>query len=124
MRSILIICALIIVTGVTWLLISLKKPNHYGAGFTGAPKVEVEALIERPTEFLKKQVTIEGKVADQCPTSGCFFYFYHGTKKLKIELGDLAQKIPKRVGAPVVVEGQLVPFGDSYQFLGTAAEFK
>ena len=124
MRAILIICALMVVVGIAWLVISLKAPNHYGAEFTGAPKAAVEALIERPTEFLKKQVTIEGKVADQCPTTGCFFYFYHGTKKLKIELGDLAQKIPKRPGTPVVVEGQLVPFGESYQFLGTAAEFK
>lgn len=124
MRTILVICALTIVAGIAWLASSLKAPSHYGAAFTGAPKVEVDALIERPTEFLRKQVTIEGKVADQCPTTGCFFYFYHGTNKLKIELGDLAQKIQKRAGASVLVEGQLVSFGDSYQFLGTAAAFK
>lgn len=124
MRTILIICGLIIAAGIAWLVISLKTPNHYGAAFSGAPRVEVEALLERPTEFLGRQVSIEGKVADQCPTTGCFFYFYSGNKKLKIELGDLAQKIPKRRGASVLVEGQLVAFGESYQFLGTAAEFQ
>ena len=123
MRAILIICALTIIAGIAWAIFSLQTPNHYGGEFTGAPKVEVDALIERPTEFLKKQLTIEGKVADQCPTTGCFFYFYRGTKKLKIELGDLGQTIPKKPGASVVVEGQLVPFGDSHQFLGSAAEF-
>lgn len=124
MRNIFIICGLIVIVGLALLVMSFKVPNHYGAVFSGAPKVEVEALIERPTEFLSRQVTIEGKVADQCPATGCFFYFYSGTKKLKIELGDLGQKIPKKTGALAIVEGQLVPFGDSYQFLGTAAEFK
>ena len=123
MRNILILCGLIAIVGIVWLVISLRAPNHYGAAFTGAPRTEVVALIDRPTEFLGKQVTIEGKVADQCPTTGCFFYFYVGTKKLKIELGDIAQTLPKKPGVAVTVEGQLVPLGDSYQFLGTAVEF-
>lgn len=123
MRTILIICGLILVAGAAWLIMSLQTPKHYGAAFSAAPKVHVADLLERPAEFVGRPLTIEGKVEDQCPTSGCFFYFSAGTKKLKIELGDLAQKIPKRIGARVTVEGQLVPYGESYQFLGTAAEF-
>lgn len=123
MRTILIACGLIAVAVIAWMYFGLRAPNHYGGTFTNAPKVRVSELLERPSDFLGKQVTIEGKVEDQCPTTGCFFYFSSGQKKLRIELGDLAQKIPKRPGAPVTVEGQLVPFGNSYQFLGTAVEF-
>jgi hypothetical protein len=124
MRTIFIACGIILVAGLTWLLISLRVPNHFGAAFTNAPKAQVADLLDRPKDFLGKQVTLEGKVNDQCPLTGCFFYFPVGNKKLRIELGDLAQTIPKRPGAPVTVEGQLAPIGDSYQFLGTAAEFK
>lgn len=123
MRNILIICALIIIAGIVWFVTEGKTSNHYGTAFTGAPKAEVAQLLEHPTDYLGKQLTINGQVADQCPTSGCFFYFYVGQKKLKIELGDLAQKIPKQPGAHVIVEGQLLSYGDSYQFVGTAAEF-
>ena len=123
MRAILAICGVTLLAVIVWIAIQFQTPNHYGAVFSNAPKVEVEALLEHPTDFLGKHVTIEGTVADQCPSTGCFFYFYLGPKKLKVELGDLAQKIPRRSGAIAVVEGQLVPFGDSYQFLGTAAEF-
>jgi hypothetical protein len=123
MRAILITCGIILLAVVTWIVLSLRAPNHYGAEFTGAPKAEVADLLDRPADFLGKRMTLQGKVQDQCPTTGCFFYFSAGNRKLKIELGDLAQRIPKRPGAPVTVEGQLVPYGDTYQFLGTAAEF-
>ena len=123
MRAIVILCVVILVAGIAWFALSLRTPSHYGGTFTGAPKVELEALINRPTEFIGKQFTIEGKVEDQCPITGCFFYFRVGTQQLKVELKDIAQSLPRKAGASATVEGQLVRFGDSYQFLGSAVEF-
>jgi hypothetical protein len=124
MRTILVICAVTLAALAAWMVMNFRAPNHYGGDFTGAPIVRVSDLLDRPAEFVGKRVTIVGKVEDQCPTSGCFFYFAAGNKRLKIELGDIASSIPRRPGAAVTVEGQLVPYGDSYQFLGIAAEFQ
>lgn len=124
MRTILLICGVILAAIATWIVLNFRAPNHYGGAFTGAPTVAVSDLLERPADFLGKRVTILGQVEDQCPTTGCFFYFSAGNKRLKIELGDVVDTIPRRAGARVMVEGQLVPYGDSYQFLGIAAEFQ
>jgi hypothetical protein len=124
MRIILGLCFLIIIAGVAILVVTLRGSNHFGAAFVEAPKVAVRDLVKNPTEFLGKQVIIEGDVIDQCPATGCFFYFDDGGQRLKVELSDLAQSLPQRTGAKARVEGQLVPYGSSYQFLGSAVEFK
>ena len=124
MRIILSLCILILIAGVAILVVNLRGSNHYGATFVEAPRVAVRDLVSNPSLFLGKQVIIEGDVIDQCPSTGCFFYFDDGGQRLKVELSDLAQTLPQRAGSKASVEGQLVPFGSSYQFLGSAVEFK
>ena len=123
MRKILALCALVLILGLAGAALALKGASHFGAAFTGAPHVEVVDLLHRPEEYLNKQLTIEGTVSDQCALTGCFFHFRVGIERLRIELGDLAEKIPQHAGTPVKVEGTLVHHGDSYEFLGTAVEF-
>jgi hypothetical protein len=69
-------------------------------------------------------VRVQGVVNEQCPVTGCWFYLKDGDKKLKIEMGDTTPTLPKRVGKNAVVEGALVKSGDTYEFVGTAVEFK
>ena len=123
MRTILVLCALSLVIGAVliWHLVSL--PNQYGA-FTGVPKADVADLIERPNDFLHKTVAIEGTVRKQCTTMGCYFFFLSGEKVLRVDLEQITMVAPRRNGHTARVEGQIVPYGDGYQFVASAVEFE
>ena len=123
MRTILVLCALALIIGAVliWHLVSL--PNQYGA-FTGVPKADVADLIERPKDFLHKTVAIEGIVRKQCTTMGCYFFFLSGEKLLRVDLEQITMVAPRRNGHPARVEGQIVPYGDGYQFVASAVEFE
>jgi hypothetical protein len=123
MRTILVLCTVSLVVGAVliWYMVSL--PNEYGA-FTGVPKAEVADLIERPKDFLHKTVAIEGTVRKQCTTMGCYFFFLSGEKALRVDLEQITMVAPRRNGHVARVEGQIVPYGDGYQFVASAVEFK
>ena len=105
MKTILIFGALILVVGGMLLWRTLRLPSEYGK-FTGAPKVEVADLIDNPQQFQRKMIRLEGEVRDQCTTMGCYFFFRS-----------------RRNGRIARVEGQVVPYGDGYQFVASAVEF-
>ena len=123
MRTILALCALSLVVGiiVVWQLMSL--PNNYGS-FAGASRAEVADLIDRPKDFLHKTLAIEGTVRQQCTTMGCYFFFLSGTKMLRVDLEQITMVAPRRNGHRARVEGQMVPYGDGYQFVASAVEFE
>lgn len=123
MRTILALCAisLVIVAVLIWQTVML--PNQYGA-FTGAPKAEVSELIEKPKNFLHKTVAIQGEVRKQCTTMGCYFFFLSGDKMLRVDLEEITMIAPRRNGNMARVEGQIVPYGDGYQFVSSAVEFE
>ena len=122
MRTILVLCAVILVVGAALIWRAVRLPSHFGA-FTGAPKADVADLIDRPKEFLHKTVTIEATVREQCTTMGCFFFFLSGNNMLRVELQEIAMNAPRRNGHRARVEGQIVTYGDGYQFLASAVEF-
>lgn len=123
MRTILVLCALSLVIGAVLIWQTVSLPNYYGA-FTGAPKAEVADLIERPKDFLHKTVAIEGTVRKQCTTMGCYFFFLSGEKMLRVDLEEITMIAPRRNGNTARVEGQIVPYGDGYQFVAGAVEFE
>jgi hypothetical protein len=123
MRTIFILCALVLIGGGVWFYQSTRMPNLYGT-FTGAPKVEVGTLIEKPKDYLKKTVAIEGEVREQCETMGCYFYVHVGEKTLRVDLQDIAMNAPRKNGHMAKVEGQMVKYGDGFQLVATAVEFK
>ena len=123
MRTILALCAFSLVVGtiLIWQVVSL--PNDYGA-FTGAPKADIADLINKPKEFLHKTVSIEGTVRQQCTTMGCYFFFLSDEKMLRVDLEQITMYAPRRNGHTAHVEGQIVPYGDGYQFVASAVEFQ
>ena len=123
MKKILILCAatLIVATVLIWRVVA--KPSRYGQ-FTGAPRAEVTALVERPKDYLGKTVSVEGSITEQCKAMGCFFTFKDGSKALRVDLQDIAMTAPMHEGKPALVEGQLVAYGDAYQLYATAIEFR
>ena len=122
MKKILILCVVTLVVASVFIWRAVAKPSRFG-NFTGAPRAEVVALVERPKDFLGKMVSVEGTITEQCKAMGCFFNFRDGSKALRVDLEDIAMTAPMHEGKPAVVEGQLVARGDSYQLYATAVEF-
>ncbi len=123
MRTILGLCAAILVIGGVLIWRGTRMPTQYGV-FMGAPKTAVSALIERPKEFQDKLVLVEGEVREQCQTMGCFFFFHAGNKMLRVDLEQVAMNAPMRESRPARVEGQLAPFDSGYQLVASAVEFQ
>jgi hypothetical protein len=123
MRTILAICALILVVGGVFAWRAIKLPDNFGE-FTGAKEVSVEELVARPQEFTGKMLFVRGTVTEQCKTMGCYFFFAAGNRKLRVELKDIAMDAPWRQGRPVRVEGQVVPYSDGYELYASAVAFE
>lgn len=123
MRTILGLCAVILAIGGVLIWKSMQLPTLAGA-FTGAQKTELAVLIERPKDFLNKTILVEGEVNNQCKAMGCYFYFPAGDKELRVDLEQIAMNAPMREGRPARVEGQMMPYGDGYQLVASAVEFK
>jgi hypothetical protein len=123
MRTIFGLCAVILVVGAVLGWRATRMPTKYG-DFTGAAKVQVQDLIERPKDFLGKTVLIEGEVREQCKTMGCFFFFSAGEKTLRVDLQQVAMNAPMHEGRAARAEGQMEVYGDTFQLVANAVEFK
>ena len=55
---------------------------------------------------------------------GCFFFFLSGKDRLRVDIEQIAMTAPRKNGHQARVEGQIVPYGDGYQFVASAVEFK
>jgi len=62
-------------------------------------------LIAEPKSFLGKTVEIQGKIADQCKTMGCYFFFRSGHDTLRVDLQEVAMTAPMMDGRTARVEG-------------------
>lgn len=129
MKPILTICAAILIAAIavfTWKLGS--RQNHFGNPFTGLPVATIPDIVAKPDAFLGKPVRIQGKLMRQCPSTGCWFYLVEPgdsrAQELKVEMGDTTPRLPVRIGRLVDVEGQLIKFGEGYEFIGVAVTFK
>jgi hypothetical protein len=122
MKTIFALCGLSLVIGGVLLYRTTREPNRFGA-FAGASRAEVSDLIGRPKDYLHKTVTIDGEVREQCTSMGCYFFFLAGKEKLRIDIQEIAMTAPRRNGRKARVEGQIVPYGDGYQFVASAVEF-
>jgi uncharacterized protein YdeI (BOF family) len=123
-KTILTLCTIIALAGAVFLYKTTRPKMTYGQ-FVGAPKAQVSELIAHPKANMSKTWAIEGTISKQCTSMGCFFFFEDNGKELRIDLAEIAMHAPKnRNGKPVKVEGQMVPYGDGYQFWASAVEFR
>jgi hypothetical protein len=100
-------------------------PEHFAGALKGYPKAEIAALLHAPARFAHKNVTLAGKVTRQCPTMGCWFYLTDATgAQMRVDVSDTCGTLPARIGHKATVEGQLIPYGDAYSFVGTALEIR
>ena len=123
MKKIFGLCALTLITGAVFLWRATAGPSRFG-DFSSAPKASVPSLIANPKEYLGKTVEITGTISEQCKSMGCFFFFRSGKQILRVDLQEIAMHAPMHEGRPARVEGQMVPYGDGYQFYASAVEFQ
>ena len=125
MRKPLLIVVLVLAAGLGALFLLRSRPDHHGHPFREVPEVALQALLDKPGDHLRKDVRVKGKIVRQCPTAGCWFFLKASDgRELKVEAGDTLPELPQRVGKTAVLEGQLIPFGAGYEFIGTAVEFQ
>jgi hypothetical protein len=124
MKTILVLCGLILAGAIAWLVIARPFADHFGSAFRGLGSVQVAQLLEKPSDFVKKDVRIRGVVTRQCAQCGCWFVVKDaGGAEIRVEMGETAGHLPFRLGKAATVEGQLIKFGEGYEFIGTAVEF-
>lgn len=124
MKVIFAVCGVILVAGGVLLWQWMHEPVIFGE-FTHAPKAEIIDVINHPQDYLHKTVALEGEVAKQCTTMGCYFFFVVGAQELRVDLAEIAMNAPRgRDGRPVRVEGRTVPYDQGYQFMASAVEFQ
>ena len=125
MRAIFSLCGLILLIGGIFLWRSFHQPIVFGE-FTGAPQAEIIDVIDRPQDYLNKTVALQGQIAKQCETMGCYFYFItKGGKELRVDLAQIAMNAPQgKNGHQARVEGRTAPYDKGYQFMASAVEFE
>lgn len=124
MKAILALCGLLLLAGAFALYRATRPQLVYGT-FTGAPKAEVGDLVLHPKARSGRTLAIEGTIRKQCTTMGCYFFFTAPEGELRVDLAEIAMEAPKdRNGRGARVEGQMVPYGDGWQFWASAVEFR
>ncbi len=100
------------------------KTRHFGEPFVGASEVAIEQLLHSPAAYTRKVVHVRGRIARQCPASGCWFFLEDASgHSLKVELGDYLPKLPINIGRMAEVEGELIKHGDTPLMIGTRVTF-
>lgn len=123
MKAIFAICGVILLAGGFFFWRSCKAPVAFGE-FVNAPKVSVLDVINNPSAYMHKTVSIEGAVSKQCTSMGCYFFLVVGPKELRVDIAPIAMHAPKgQEGNKVKVEGRTVPYDKGYQFSASAVEF-
>jgi hypothetical protein len=129
MKTIFLLCASVVAAAIAFFTFNAaRRADHFGQPFTGLPPASIAEMVDKPGDFLGKPVRLRGVLKRQCPSSGCWFYLAEPSdpkaREIKIEMGDTTPRLPARLGKLATVEGQLIKFGEGYEFIGVAVTFE
>lgn len=127
MKLFWILVGTLLLGAITWAFVIRPQVGscRCGEGLEGLEPVPLVQLLEKPDGYLKKEVRVEGIVARQCPCCTCWLVIRDAAgRELKVEAGELGQPLPYRPGRKASVGGQLIRFGEGYQFVATAVEIE
>ena len=88
---------------------------------TTAPQtsaVKVADILKDPAAYAGKNVTVEGKITNECG-SGCWFMLDDGTGTLYVDLAPNNFAIPQLRGTTVVVQGTIGVVNGDPTLVGT-----
>ena len=104
-----VISILILFFGVISASSSYAVTEKYGQEISNRKLTAIKDILGNPKAYEGKPVTIEGKIANECP-SGCWFYIKvaQGNVVIYVDIGKSGFAIPQHVGKEVLVEGAVV----------------
>ena len=99
-----ILCISILFFGLT--AVSYAGTEKYGAEITLRKITAIKDILVDTKAYDGKTVTIEGKIANECP-SGCWFYVQvsDGKASIYVDIGQSGFAIPQKRGKKILVEG-------------------
>ena len=120
------LAALAVGAGAFGWVLTRDTTDHHGRPFTpGVAVATVNDLISKPEAALNHDLVVTGRITRQCPETGCWFFLRSDTgAEIKIEMTDYTPRLPQRIGKEATVEGRLIRFGDGWEFIGKAVEFR
>lgn len=129
MKTIFSICALVMLAAISVFVWRMgNREDHFGKAFVGHPSVEIRELVTKPEAFLGRQISVQGILKRQCPATGCWFFLSDPAdskaQELRVDMGDTTPRLPSRLGKLAHLEGQLIKYGDGYQFIAVAVTFR
>jgi len=99
------------------------RGEKFGEKITVAEVSKVKDIFTDSDKYVGKTIKVEGKIIQECP-SGCWFYLKDETETIYVDLLPSGLVIPQRVGAEVVVEGELSSRGGRIEIVGKGVEVK
>ncbi|MFH1201506.1 MAG: hypothetical protein V1674_01290 [Candidatus Omnitrophota bacterium] len=88
---------------------SYAGTEKYGEAISSRNITPIKDILANPAAFEGKTVTIEGKIASECP-SGCWFYvkIAEGNLSIYVDIGKSGFAIPQKKGKRILVEGKVI----------------
>lgn len=105
-------------------LVSCGKKETFGKEVSGNATTTVSEILKSPDSFKEKEVVIEGKIGDVCP-SGCWFYLKDenaAANQLYIDIAPAGIAIPQKSGSKARLSGTVKYDGKSVIIYGNGVE--
>lgn len=98
--------------------------EKYGAGVDpDAQKVQVKEMFLRP-DLMGKKVTLEGRIASQCASNGCWFYLQDETGQVYIDLSRNGFALPSLPNKKAIASGTVAKSQQALLLIATGVEVK
>lgn len=98
--------------------------EQYGAGVDpDAPKVQVKDIFLQP-DLMGKKITLEGRIASQCTSNGCWFYLKDETGQVYIDLSRNGFALPSLPNKVAIASGTVARSQRALLLVATGVEVK
>lgn len=109
---------------VSFFLGACSGGERYGAGVDpDAPRVQVKDVFLRP-DLMGKKVILEGRIASQCASSGCWFYLQDETGQVFIDLSRNGFELPSLPNKTAIASGTVARNQQAFLMIATGVEVK
>lgn len=98
--------------------------ERYGAGIDkGIAHIKVKDII-LDRSYVGKTVTLEGSIASQCGSNGCWFVLRDDTGQVFVNLAPNNMTIPPRMNKLAKVTGTVYPVQGELQIIASGVEVR
>ena len=123
MRFLGLLSLILLLTIVIGSIVGCGRSEKFGEEITVIKVTKIKDILIDPDKYVGKTIRVEGKIIRECP-SGCWFYLKDDTGTIYVNLHASGFTIPQRVGAEVVVEGELKSEEERKEIVGKGVEIR